>query len=72
MKVSLIYPPTCDPTSPYLSVPMLTAEQIEADSQPGKNPFHDYFSGELADLLSLHSPDVIGWNLPAAGQRHAA
>jgi anaerobic magnesium-protoporphyrin IX monomethyl ester cyclase len=25
MKVALIYPPTCDPTGPYLSVPMLTA-----------------------------------------------
>jgi len=25
MKVALIYPPTCDPTSPYLSVPTLTA-----------------------------------------------
>ncbi len=25
MKVALIYPPTCDPTAPYLSVPMLTA-----------------------------------------------
>ena len=24
MKVALIYPPTCDPTGPYLSVPMLT------------------------------------------------
>jgi len=24
MKVALIYPPTCDPTAPYLSVPMLT------------------------------------------------
>lgn len=25
MKVALIYPPTCDPTNPYLSVPTLTA-----------------------------------------------
>jgi len=25
MKVALIYPPTCDPTGPYLAVPMLTA-----------------------------------------------
>ena len=24
MKVALIYPPTCDPTAPYLSVPTLT------------------------------------------------
>ncbi|HJZ83654.1 MAG TPA: radical SAM protein, partial [Polyangia bacterium] len=24
MRVALIYPPTCDPTAPYLSVPMLT------------------------------------------------
>lgn len=24
MKVALIYPPTCDPTAPYLAVPMLT------------------------------------------------
>ena len=24
MKVALIYPPSCDPTAPYLSVPMLT------------------------------------------------
>ncbi len=25
MKVALVYPPTCDPTAPYLSVPTLTA-----------------------------------------------
>lgn len=25
MKVALVYPPTCDPTAPYLAVPMLTA-----------------------------------------------
>ena len=25
MRVALIYPPTCDPTAPYLSVPTLTA-----------------------------------------------
>ena len=24
MKIALVYPPTCDPTAPYLSVPMLT------------------------------------------------
>ena len=24
MRVALIYPPTCDPTAPYLSVPMLS------------------------------------------------
>jgi anaerobic magnesium-protoporphyrin IX monomethyl ester cyclase len=24
MRVALVYPPTCDPTAPYLSVPMLT------------------------------------------------
>ncbi len=24
MKIALIYPPTCDPTAPYLSVPTLT------------------------------------------------
>src|SRR5437763_11836383 len=24
MKLALIYPPTCDPTAPYLAVPMLT------------------------------------------------
>jgi anaerobic magnesium-protoporphyrin IX monomethyl ester cyclase len=24
MKIALIYPPTCDPTAPYLAVPMLT------------------------------------------------
>ncbi|HEX7665458.1 MAG TPA: radical SAM protein, partial [Polyangiaceae bacterium] len=24
MKVALVYPPTCDPTAPYLAVPMLT------------------------------------------------
>lgn len=25
MKIALVYPPTCDPTAPYLSVPTLTA-----------------------------------------------
>src|SRR3982751_6212130 len=24
MKIALVYPPTCDPTAPYLAVPMLT------------------------------------------------
>ncbi len=24
MKVALIYPPTCDPTAPYIAVPALT------------------------------------------------
>ncbi len=24
MKIALIYPPTCDPTAPYLAVPALT------------------------------------------------
>src|ERR1700679_1016931 len=24
MTVALVYPPTCDPTAPYLAVPMLT------------------------------------------------
>ena len=26
MKVALVYPPACDPTAPYLSVPTLTAQ----------------------------------------------
>jgi len=68
MKIALIYPPTCDPTGPYLSVPILTPEQIQADAQPEKNPFHDYFAGELADLLSCQSPDVIGISLAFPGQ----
>ena len=25
MRVALVYPPTCDPTAPYLAVPTLTA-----------------------------------------------
>ena len=25
MTIALIYPPTCDPTAPYLSIPILTA-----------------------------------------------
>src|SRR3954469_1793668 len=24
MRIALVYPPTCDPTAPYLAVPMLT------------------------------------------------
>src|SRR2546423_3589543 len=24
VKIALVYPPTCDPTAPYLAVPMLT------------------------------------------------
>src|SRR6516164_4955437 len=24
MKIALVYPPTCDPTAPYLAIPMLT------------------------------------------------
>src|SRR5712672_1653688 len=30
MKIALIYPPTCDPTAPYLAVPMLTGFLREA------------------------------------------
>jgi len=47
---------------------LLTPEQIQADAQPGKDPFHDYFAGELADLLSFHSPNVIGISLAFPGQ----
>jgi anaerobic magnesium-protoporphyrin IX monomethyl ester cyclase len=47
---------------------LLTPEQIQADAQPAKNPFHDYFAGELTDLLSLHRPAVIGISLAFPGQ----
>jgi hypothetical protein len=47
---------------------LLTPEQIQADAQPAKNPFYDYFAGELTDLLSLHCPDVIGISLSFPGQ----
>lgn len=47
---------------------LLTPEQILADARPDKNPFHDYFAGELTDLLSFQSPDVIGISLAFPGQ----
>jgi len=47
---------------------LLTPEQIRADAQPEKNPFHDYFAGELTELLSFHSPDVIGISMAFPGQ----
>ena len=47
---------------------LLTPQQILADAQPEKNPFHAYFAGELTDLLSFHSPDVIGISLAFPGQ----
>ena len=47
---------------------LLTTQQIQTDAQPEKNPFHDYFAGELTDLLSNQSPDVIGIPLAFPGQ----
>jgi len=47
---------------------LLTPHQIQADARPEKNPFHDYFAGELTDLLSFQSPDVVGISLAFPGQ----
>jgi len=47
---------------------LLTPQQIQADALPANNPFHDYFSGELSDLLSAHAPEVIGISLAFPGQ----
>jgi anaerobic magnesium-protoporphyrin IX monomethyl ester cyclase len=47
---------------------LLTPEQVKADAQPEKNPFHDYFAGELADLLAWYDPDVIGISMAFPGQ----
>ncbi len=47
---------------------LLTPQQIRTDAQPDKNPFHDYFAGELTDRLSFQSPDVIGISLAFPGQ----
>jgi len=48
MKVALIYPPTCDPTGPYLSVPMLTAylrKRIRIRIKEGKDKDKDKDKG---------------------------
>ncbi|UCD78799.1 MAG: radical SAM protein [Desulfobacterales bacterium] len=47
---------------------LLTPEQIKSDADPAKNPFHDYFAGELSELLSFKPPDVIGISLAFPGQ----
>jgi radical SAM superfamily enzyme YgiQ (UPF0313 family) len=47
---------------------MLTLQQIQADAQPDKHPFHGYFAGEFTDLLRFQAPDVIGISLAFPGQ----
>jgi anaerobic magnesium-protoporphyrin IX monomethyl ester cyclase len=67
--ISAAYSPLMMDFSAYRTpFSLLTPEQIQADAQPEKNPFHDYFAGELADLLSNQSPDVVGISLAFPGQ----
>jgi len=47
---------------------LLTLRQIRADAQPDRNPFHDYFAGELADRLAFEAPDAVGISLAFPGQ----
>lgn len=47
---------------------LLTPEQIRADADPDKNPFHDYFAGELQEQLKHHTPQLIGISMAFPGQ----
>ena len=67
--ISAAYSPLIMDFSAYrMPFSLLTPEQIAADAQPEKNPFHEYFAGELSDWLSSQSPDVIGISLAFPGQ----
>jgi anaerobic magnesium-protoporphyrin IX monomethyl ester cyclase len=67
--ISAAYSPVMMDFSGYRTpFSLLTPEQIQADAQAEKNPFHDYFSGDLTDSLSCQSPDVIGISLAFPGQ----
>ena len=60
MRVALIYPPTCDPTAPYLSVPTLTAwlrqrideaQQETGDEERSRRLESD---AEAVQVLTIH------------------
>lgn len=45
---------------------LLTAEEIEADARPERDPFHDYFAGELTERL--RGCDLVGVSVAFPGQ----
>ena len=70
MRVALIYPPTCDPTAPYLAVPTLglvsrvvepmgwgsSAEELRPYLAP-RTVVEDI--GELGHFLHIEAPELI-------------
>jgi anaerobic magnesium-protoporphyrin IX monomethyl ester cyclase len=47
---------------------LLNPDQIRADAEPGRNPFHDYFEGALCDVLAEKAIDMVGISLAFPGQ----
>jgi len=67
--ISAAYAPlTLDFTAYRTPFSLLTIDQIKADAAPARNPFHAYFSGELADRVAACAVDLIGISLAFPGQ----
>jgi radical SAM family protein len=47
---------------------LLTAEEIEADARPERDPFHDYFAGALTERLRAEGVGLIGISVAFPGQ----
>jgi hypothetical protein len=51
---------------------LLSAAEIEADAEPARNPFHEYFAGELCERLRRERVDAVGVSVVFPGQLQPA
>jgi len=51
---------------------LLSAQEIEADAEKGKNPFHTYYEDELIPRLMQERPRLIGLSLAYTSQMQPA
>jgi len=51
---------------------LLTAEEIAADAEPARNPFHEFFSGELCERLRAEQVGLVGISVVFPGQLQPA
>jgi anaerobic magnesium-protoporphyrin IX monomethyl ester cyclase len=61
-------PLTMDFTSYRTPFSLLSAEEIAADAEPGRDPFHEYFAGPLAARLRSEAPQLVGISVAFPGQ----
>ncbi|MDD5308951.1 MAG: B12-binding domain-containing radical SAM protein [Deltaproteobacteria bacterium] len=67
--VSAAHAPLCLDFASYRTpFSLLDMEAIEADARPERDPFHGFFTGELAERLRAFSPRVVGVSVAFPGQ----